>query len=524
MLRIGAVVGERYRVLSQIGEGGMGRVYLAEDLRLKGQRWAVKWLPKDGMDPRQAEKEAQIMTSLKHPSLPRIVDTFQDEAGGGSCLVMDYIEGETLLQRSNAHDHRLPWTSVVHYALQLCDLLDYLHSLDSPIVFRDMKPSNVIVGPDDQVRLIDFGIARTYKAGKAADTMHVGSIGFAAPELLANKQTDHRADLYSLGCLLYFLLSGGQYYNFTKTPLEQINDRLPPVITAVVSKLLSEAPEQRYPHAKAVKEALERKEGNDQGVRGEQRNTGAGRRIVVTVYGLFPKAGATFVAVTLAKLLAERKRQAAYVEFPWQERDSFLTMTATAQGYSSAWREGTLMWRLGDSNDSSYDPAALYKLLFETKAETIIFDLSSNAHPEAAEALLHASDMIVPVASPDPGGLRSEATVANWAKVNASAEPDRIYWIANRMPESLKLPQFYKLFSTKPVSTIQEFSYDAVMAAKWNGGWIADEGEYKGALRAAMMPLLRAISPDIDASRGLRSVAKEWLANKWANGYNKGNN
>jgi len=525
--RAGDVAGGRYRIVRRIGEGGMGRVYLAEDSRLQGQRWAVKWVPVDAAFPSQPEKEAAIMTSLKHPSLPRIVDYFAVD-GEGVCIVMDYLEGETLLQRSAAHDHALPWTTVVHYGAQLCDLLDYLHSLDSPIVFRDMKPSNVIVGPDDGVRLIDFGIARTYKEGKASDTVHVGSVGFAAPELLANRQTDHRADLYSLGSLLYFLLSGGQFYNFTKKPIESIDPSLPPELAAALGRLLADEPSQRFPDAKAAKEALLRQgagsaPADEAGGSGRTVHPSAGRRTVVAVYGLFPKVGATFLSVAIAKLLAERRLYTTYTAFPWAPSDAYLRMLSATKDGGNEWREDRLVWRLGPESDSSpsFDAAALYKLLFETRGDVAIFDVPSSASPEAAEALLRVSDVVVAVVSPDPGGLRSAAAVDNWRRLNACAGDGRVEWIANRMPSAGKLPEFYKLFSVKPTGAVGEFPYDRAVRAKWDGRFLCEERDVREELTHALEPLLRRLAPHKERDSGLKASAKRWLANKWSIDYNK---
>ncbi|MCI3922515.1 protein kinase [Paenibacillus sp. TRM 82003] len=521
--RPGDVAGMRYRIVRQLGEGGMGKVYLAEDSRLTNRRWAVKWVPaSEGGDPSQPEKEAGIMTSLQHPALPRIIDYFDAGEIGGCCLVMDYLEGETLLERSASFDHRLPWTTVADYAAQLCDLLDYLHSLDSPIVFRDMKPSNVIVGPDDSVKLIDFGIARTYKAGKTADTIHVGSVGFAAPELLANRQTDHRADLYSLGCLLYFLLSGGSYYNFTKKPIAEAVHGLPPELCETVDWLLIEDSELRCPDARSAKRSLLRLRGDAEAAE-PRRGTGSGttgRRTVVSVFGLFPNVGATFVASAMAELLAERRLAVTYIEFPWQPADDFLRMQAIARGAAAGWREGAIAWRLRGEDEREFETAELYKLLFETKGDVIVFDVGAGADPDAAEALLRASDAVVAVASPDPAGLRSPLAVANWRLVNG-VERDRVGWVANRMPDALKLPEFYKLFGERPWASIPELTYDKVMQAKWNGRRAMEVPELRGKLRGAMQSLVDRAAPPAYAGKGLRAAAKRWLVNKWAIDYTK---
>jgi len=526
--RAGDIVGGRYRIVRRLGEGGMGRVYLADDLRLAGQQWALKWVPRDGRDPMQPEKEAAIMTSLKHPSLPRIVDYLIVDDAGYGCLVMDYLEGETLLQRSAAHGHSLPWTTVVHYGAQLCDLLGYLHTLDSPIVFRDVKPSNVIVGPDDSVRLIDFGIARTFKEGKASDTVHVGSVGFAAPELLANRQTDHRADLYSLGSLLYFLLSGGQFYNFTKRPIEEWNDALPEGLLAALRRLLAENPEERFPNASAAKEALLQFGGKTSAVESAAASTSptsaTGRRCIVTVYGLFPKAGATFLAAAIAKLASERRRRTSYVAFPWAESDGFLRMLAETKGSGGEWRDGDALWQVGfreTGTEGSFDVAMLYKTLFETKSEVAVFDVPSSAPPAAAEALFRVSDVVVAVAAPDPGGLRSVSAADNWRRLNACAGEGRVEWVANRMPEAVRLPDFYKLFSVRPAAIVPEFPYERNVGARWSGKQLIDEADVREQLAEKMAPLLDRLAPEPERPKKWNSSAKRWLAKKWSIDYNK---
>lgn len=526
--RTGEVVGGRYRIVRPIGAGGMGQVFLAEDMRLSGQRWALKFVPASGEDPAQAEKEAAIMTALSHPSLPRIVDAFPLHEAG-HCIVMDYLEGETLLARSAACNHALPWRKVVHYGTQLCDLLDYLHSRDSPIVFRDIKPSNVIVGGGDAVRLVDFGIARTYKAGQEQDTVHVGSVGFAAPELIANRQTDHRADLYSLGGLLYFLLGGGQMYNFTKQPLHEIAVNVPESLCNAVMRLLEQDPEARFPDAKAAKAALETVLRQDAPARAAAKDAGAvrGMRMIVAVFGLFPHAGTTFVSALLAKLLAERKLQTNYTAFPWAKEDPYMRMLHTAKAADGEWREHGVVWRLpssagihGGSAVDDFDAAALFKLLFETRGDVAVFDVPSTAHPAAAEAMLRAADLAIAVASPDPGGLRSKDAVDNWRRINGAAGGGRVEWIASRLPPQRKLKEFYALFSVRPIASIPELPYEKMIDCRWNGTLPFTEEPYATILENALQPLLERIAPGRNR-KGLKQAAKRWLAKHWQNGYNK---
>jgi eukaryotic-like serine/threonine-protein kinase len=527
ILRAGDCLENRYRIVKPIGEGGMGSVYLAEDLRLNGQKWAVKWIPQQGGDMEQPMKEAKMMIDLQHPSLPRIVDIIPMKELGGSCLVMDYLAGETLLERSLAFAHIMPWESVVGYASQLCDLLHYLHSRDTPIVFRDVKPSNVIIGHDGLAKLIDFGIARTYKAGKTADTEHIGSVGFAAPELIANRQTDHRADLYSLGGLMYFLLCGGQYYNFTKIPLSQAAPHIPPSLAAAVERLLCEEPKDRFQNALEAKKALDTCLADElQGGNGADGWSMpriapvAAERRIIAVNGLFPGAGATYISVALAKFMAERRIRVAYVECPWQQGDSMLAMYSESRGTESVWQEGTLCWNLTteryDAEERPFRADTLYKMFLETKADVYIVDVSSEADVRAAEAIIQLADEVVAVVAPDPALLRRPQTLANWERITTGA-PNRVRWVANRVPGAARIPDFFRLFTQRPDCTVPEFPYDVIVASKWKGRWSQEDQAIQPSLEHSLRPLLDSFAPEAAGgtqvrSRGIGASAKRWLA------------
>ncbi|HEY0827667.1 MAG TPA: serine/threonine-protein kinase, partial [Bacilli bacterium] len=194
-LNINEVLGERYRILAVLGHGGMSTVYLAEDLKLKGKKWAVKQSYYPSHDVLKFIKEAEILIKLNHSNLPHIVDYFPPVDGQSSFLVMDYIKGCTLSEIFNQLGRKLSWQKVVKYSVQLCDLFIYLHNYKpSPIIYRDLKPSNVMIDEQDCVRLIDFGIARNFEPVKTMDTIEIGTVGFAAPEQFEHKQTDQRTD------------------------------------------------------------------------------------------------------------------------------------------------------------------------------------------------------------------------------------------------------------------------------------------------------------------------------------------
>lgn len=211
MARIGEIIDGKYEVLREIGRGGMSVVYLAMDKRLNKQ-WAIKEFRKDKDDVskqvalKSLLDEANLMKKLDHPTLPRIVDIIDNHQT--VYVIMDYIEGESLNKVLDAYGAQ-PQEAVIEWAKQLSDVLDYLHTQNPPVIYRDMKPANIMLKPDGTVRLIDFGIAREYKEGKVGDTEAIGTRGYAAPEQFGGKgQTDARTDIYSLGVTLYHLVTG----------------------------------------------------------------------------------------------------------------------------------------------------------------------------------------------------------------------------------------------------------------------------------------------------------------------------
>lgn len=218
LLTANNVLHRRFRIIQQVGKGGMGAVYKAADSQLGDRAVAVKEMSQSGLNPSEVadaaenfKAEAVMLARLSHPSLPKVFDHFAE--GNRWYLVMDFIAGETLeALLSTAKNHQLPVKEVLAIGVELCAVLDYLHSQQPPVIFRDLKPSNVMVtsvgaGQVD-VHLIDFGIARLFKADKVADTVAFGSPGYAAPEQYGKAQTTGKSDIYSLGATLHHLLTG----------------------------------------------------------------------------------------------------------------------------------------------------------------------------------------------------------------------------------------------------------------------------------------------------------------------------
>ena len=260
MLKIGTVIDGKYKILSEIGHGGMSNVYLAINEKAN-KPWAVKEVRKslnrDFDILRQSLiVETDLLKRLKHPNLPSIVDVIDSDEN--FLIVMDYIEGNTL-EKLLAEEGAQPQDKVVDWALQLCDVLDYLHTRPTPIIYRDMKPSNIMLKSDGSVVLIDFGTAREYKEKNVADTVCLGTTGYASPEQFGGMgQTDARTDIYCLGATLYHLVTG---HNPSEPPYEMYpitkwNDTLSTGLERIIQKCTQKNPDDRYQTAKELQYAL----------------------------------------------------------------------------------------------------------------------------------------------------------------------------------------------------------------------------------------------------------------------------
>lgn len=248
MAEIGAVIDGKYEILRKIGQGGMSVVYLAMDTHLNKQ-WAVKEIRKKGNGKDDVVivnsllAEANMMKKLDHPSLPRIVDIIDN--GETIFVVMDYIEGESLDKILLEYGPQ-PEKLVIAWAKQLCDVLSYLHSQKPPIIYRDMKPANIMLKPEGNIKIIDFGIAREYKEQSLADTTVLGTKGYAPPEQYSG-QTDARSDIFALGMTMHHLLTGidprgGEKY----VPVRMWNPELSEGIEIIIDKCVQPAAENRY--------------------------------------------------------------------------------------------------------------------------------------------------------------------------------------------------------------------------------------------------------------------------------------
>lgn len=268
MLEIGSVIDGKYKILSKIGQGGMSVVYLALNERAN-KSWAIKEVRKDVQDFEIIKQsqivETNLLKKLNHPNLPSIIDVIDRE----DCflIVMDYIEGNTLSDALKVKK-RLDCEDVIEWAKQLCDVLEYLHTRQPAIIYRDMKPSNIMLKPDGTVMLIDFGIAREFKENNIQDTTCLGTKGYAAPEQFGGHgQTDARTDIYCLGATIYHLVTGHNPCDppYEMYPIRHWDPSFSSGLEKIILKCTQKNPDDRYQSCAELLYALEHYEEEEEG-------------------------------------------------------------------------------------------------------------------------------------------------------------------------------------------------------------------------------------------------------------------
>ena len=325
MLEIGSLVDGKYRILRVVGKGGMSVVYQAVNEKAN-KIWAIKEVRKDGVQNYEVVKqnlivETELLKRFNHPNLPSIIDVIDGD--GSFLIVMDYIEGNSLsnaLETSGAQNQE----DVVEWSKQLCDVLGYLHSRQPPIIYRDMKPSNVMLKPDGNVSLIDFGTAREFKSSSVEDTTCLGTQGYAAPEQYGGHgQTDARTDIYCLGATMYHLLTGHNpsMPPYEMYPIRQWNPLLSSGLEQIILKCTQKNPNDRYQSCAELLYDLDRYRILD--IETQKRQKVKWRVFLASVIAMlvtalatvgFSIASSTVTAQTFSSLMNEGDRYAQAVE------------------------------------------------------------------------------------------------------------------------------------------------------------------------------------------------------------------
>lgn len=374
MLEIGSVVDGKYKILSEVGHGGMSVVYLAINERAN-KTWAIKEVRRDGAVDSNVVinglvAETNMLKRLNHPHLPSIVDVIETQES--FMIVMDYIEGkslESLLRHEGAQDPNL----VIEWAKQLCDVLGYLHSRERPIIYRDMKPANVMLKPDGNVVLIDFGTAREFKNANVEDTTCLGTRGYAAPEQFGGHgQTDARTDIYCLGATIYHLITG-QSPCEPPYEIKPLGYWIPQLsgsgIEKIVAKCTQQDPRQRYQNCGELMYALEHVHDEDDVARKRRGRiwTGFIACIVVAVLGVVGMVGFTLAGNSATS----------------DTYDSYITAATSANNLTEATAYFKQAIELDPSSATGYEKMLDYvehDSVFTAEESTAVISCFNNTH------------------------------------------------------------------------------------------------------------------------------------------------
>ncbi|TJY44221.1 hypothetical protein E5161_02180 [Cohnella pontilimi] len=490
-LPAGTLYADRYRIVAPLGRGGMGQVYLAEDVRLGGKRRALKLTAASQEERASFVLEARMLSELQHPHLPDIVDYYPPDASGTAGIVMEYIAGDTLADLFERSGRHLPFARIFRYLNQLCDVLCYLHGREPQIVFRDLKPANVLIDRHDRAVLIDFGIARRYRPGAGSDTERLGTPAFAAPEQIRGEQTDGRTDLFGWGAIAFYLLSGGQFAIRRAGNLHRtLQPDVPREFTDVLERVLADDPAVRPENANQLRQLLQPIAGSAETAETSRRHSDVRTDdgvIVAAVVSAYPGAGATFCAIGLSKALSEAGVAHALVECPGREPELYELLDGdrrkpkhTAFADPSGQSDPVPAWRLGTASLYTLDPRRASPMppedvfaawLRKLGVPLVILDVSSGwDSPGVAGWLAEHAGWIWWVADCMPAKWsvrRQEAGAELHRLIRKNGHASR--WIANR---DLRFPErehWLSCFPERPVLTIPQYPTESVVQAVWRG-------------------------------------------------------
>ncbi|HEX3076431.1 MAG TPA: serine/threonine-protein kinase [Lachnospiraceae bacterium] len=304
---IGDVLLNKYRIVKELGSGGCGIVYLVQHVKLHNYR-AVKCIPKSEPMYQQAINESNILSNLKHCSIPILFDCEEDD--DTVYLIMEYCDG-TSLRAWKLNQNNISEDMIILIALQICEVIQYLHSRSQPILYLDLKPDNVIIN-ENTMKLIDFGTA--LYAFNVTDLQYVaGTRGYAAPELYGMDRIDTRCDIYGIGMLLYFMITGVQFRKEV-SQLRNIDayEQYSLALRKVVNLCLHRNPALRYQTVQELSKALERI--NDKGRKAQACKRANVTSLTFAIAGTQGRIGTTHIALTLAKYISRYYRKCLYME------------------------------------------------------------------------------------------------------------------------------------------------------------------------------------------------------------------
>lgn len=305
----GKIVDGKYLIVEKLGSGGSGEVYKAYHIHLKTP-WAIKIIHEDDS---LAENELSVLKKLNHPAFPRVVDVIREN--DKSIVVFDYYEGPNLQELIDLYG-KINEKTVINWALQILDALSHLHNIDSePVIYRDLKPSNLIVLEDGTVKLIDFGAARQFKTTGKDDTVYLGTPGYAAPEQYGSGQTDIRTDIYNFGMTVFHMLTGIHPLKCNELQMKHLLEDagVSKDFISVIMRCTAKDPDDRYLNVDEVRNAIYRLDNKNQATYFHQV---LGKNAVeISISGIQSGVGVTHFCMMFGIWLKNRGYKTAVLEY-----------------------------------------------------------------------------------------------------------------------------------------------------------------------------------------------------------------
>lgn len=535
MLTTGDILDKNYRIVKLLGRGGTGNVYLAENIKV-GRQWAIKEINLSKAPRASLLAEVEILRKLDHKSLPRIVDLIELE--DFIYIIEDYFEGTTLKEIITNRDICTE-KNVLKWARQLCEILIYLHNIKpNAIIYRDMKPGNIIIDTECNAKLIDLGIAREHKADQDGDTVYIGTRGYAAPEQYSgSNQTDARTDVYGLGATLYHVITGlhPNAPPYQMSPIRCINNALSAELEAIISKCTQIDPNSRYHRVTELLNEivnLEEKKYSNNKVDEQIKSSHFISTKLIVIGSLSFRAGSSFVASNLAVKLASDGISTAVIECPVNTPylfDALFVREKTDTEFVSwahelkkgktpnrkeAFRDSGVTWVVVDPTQlqvNNWTSSDMVQLIYSVKQCQFIFvDVSTNWNHHSVSTILTQADHILLVVDPDPVLLdRSErveypfnSDEENHLPVESktikkitemiSDDHHNIDFIVNKYSNFINIDQL--CLPLKPISLVPYFEPEQVYKSLWEGRLLYNNLNFKETFDHCFLPLVKRLA------------------------------
>ncbi|MDT3701471.1 MAG: protein kinase [Thermincola sp.] len=535
MLSDNEILDGKYKIIRVLGKGGSGQVYLAQNLKI-GNYWAVKEVNTRKQLRTNLLAEVEILKKVNHRCIPRIVDLI--ERKDYIYIVEDYFDGSSLKDLIKCRE-LCSAENIIRWGRQLCEILAYLHNLKpNPIIYRDMKPGNIIIDNENNVKLVDLGIARVNHEENDSETLCIGTKGYAAPEQYSGMgHPDNRSDIYGLGATLYHVLTG---YNpnqppYCILPVTQINSALSVEIERIIKKCTSSNPDLRYQRVEEVIADLDNTQKSDELIRTTAPNVQymeVTNKLVV-IGSLSARAGSSFITANLAAALAKRNRSVGVVEFPanipYMYDALFLRQKTDGRYVSLAheirgqrpinrdyfFNENGVNWVLLDPSRQTikdWSPAEMLSLIYSVKnLSVILLDISTNWCHQGVSQILRQADHIFLVVDPDPALIDRTAKI-DFKELDVAPEciPEELKimelvcqledsggccaeFILNKytnpvLREQLGLP-------CDPIAYVPFIDPHLAYSALWKGDLVYNYPDVRETLDRELYPVVRRIAP-----------------------------